>query len=294
MVRIAKHKIWVEFMVTLGMALLVVWTGVIFWQNHVYREAALKTAREYSQSMHDATMAGLTGMMVTGTVDQRHVFLDQVKQLGSIRDVRVLRAPSVTDAFGPGNDKDDAKPDAIEQTVMKTGEADFRVESDTKGEYLRTVRAAVAQTNYLGKNCLQCHQVPEGTVLGVVSMKVSLDRVNADLAEQRWKSILVAIITAIPVLLLIYPFIRRVVTQPLQLGVKAAQDIAAGDLTQNIAVSSNNEIGELQGSLRDMKERAPTPSSVHPATLQTATSTCPTAPSSRPPAWSERPHRCRI
>ena len=35
----------------------------------------LSQAEEFSVSMHDATMAGLTGMMVTGTVAQRDVFL---------------------------------------------------------------------------------------------------------------------------------------------------------------------------------------------------------------------------
>jgi methyl-accepting chemotaxis protein len=252
-VRNAKHKIWVEFMVTLGLALLVVWTGVILWQNHVYREAALKQAHGYSQSMHDATMAGLTGMMVTGTVDQRHVFLDQVQQLGLIRDVRVLRSPALVAAFGPGSARDAANPDAMEQQVMRTGQADFRVETDARGEYLRAVRPTLALSNSLGKNCLQCHQVPENTVLGVVSMKVSLDQVNQDLVSQRWKSIAVALVTAVPVLLLIYPFIRKVVTQPLALGVQAARDIASGDLTQSIAVSSSNEIGELQAALRDMQ-----------------------------------------
>ena len=52
--------------------------------------------------------------------------------------------------------------------------------------------------------------------------------------------------------MLIYPFIRRVVTQPLEYCVKVARGIAAGDLTQKVDVRSNNEIGELQHALRDM------------------------------------------
>ena len=250
--RSAKLKIWMQFLATIAAALVVVWTGVIIWQGYVYRESALEQAQNFSQSMHDATMAGLTGMMVTGTVGERHVFLDQIKQLGSIRDVRVIRGKAVTDTFGPGVAGDHAG-DAVEQQVMQTGVATFYVESDEQGEYLRAVRPSLASTNYLGKNCLSCHQVPENAVLGVVSMKVSLDKVNAEQVSQRWKSILVAFITAIPVLGLIYPFIRRVVTQPLEEGVAAAQAIAAGDLTHNIRVTSQNEIGELQQALQNMK-----------------------------------------
>jgi len=250
----AKSKIWVQLLTTIGIALVIVWSGVIVWQGYVSRAAALEQAQDFSLSMHNATMAGLTGMMVTGTVAQRDVFLDQVKQLGSIRDVRVLRGENVSKTFGPGTAKDDANPDALEQQVMQNGKEVVQVETDGKGEYLRTVRPMLALKNSLGKDCTQCHQVPEGTVLGAVSMKVSLDKVNAGLADQRWKSILAAILTSIPVLMLIYPFIHRVVTQPLKLGVGAARGIASGDLTQKIVVNSSNEVGELQTALNDMNE----------------------------------------
>ncbi len=247
-----KYKIWIQLLTTIGAALLVVWTGVIIWQGHVTRQAALSQATDLSSSMHEATMAGLTGMMVTGTVAQRDVFLDQMKQLGAIRDVRVLRAEAVTKIYGAGTEKDDSKPDALEQEVLSTGKEIVQVESDGKGEYLRAVRPALALKNSLGKDCTTCHLAPEGTVLGVVSMKVSLDKVNASLAEQRLMSILAALITCIPVLMLIYPFIHRVVTKPLERGVEVARGIAAGDLTQHIEVSSHNEMGELQQALKDM------------------------------------------
>ncbi|MBV5299880.1 MAG: HAMP domain-containing protein, partial [Rhodoferax sp.] len=80
----------------------------------------------------------------------------------------------------------------------------------------------------------------------------SLDKVNASLADQRIKSMLAALITCIPVLMLIYPFIRRVVTQPLEYCVQVARGIAQGDLTQKIQVRSSNEMGQLQQALKDM------------------------------------------
>ncbi|WP_304412707.1 methyl-accepting chemotaxis protein [Herminiimonas sp. CN] len=199
-------------------------------------------------------MAGLTGMMVTGTVDQRAVFLDQLKQLNAIRDVRVIRGEGVTKMFGAGNAKDAANPDELEQQVLRSGKEVVRVESDSKGEYLRAVRPALASSNYLGKNCISCHQVAENTVLGVVSMKISLDEANKVIADQRLKSIFAAILSCIPVLLLIYPFIRKVVTRPLEDGVKVIHGIAAGDLTQKIEITSTNEIGKMLIGLKDMND----------------------------------------
>jgi methyl-accepting chemotaxis protein len=61
------------------------------------------------------------------------------------------------------------------------------------------------------------------------------------------------VLTCIPVLLIIHPFIRKVVTRPLEQGVTIARDIAAGDLAHPITVGSTNEIGRLQQALEDMR-----------------------------------------
>ncbi|MEO6558267.1 MAG: methyl-accepting chemotaxis protein [Burkholderiaceae bacterium] len=247
-------KIWVQLLVIIGAALLAVWSGIIVWQNHVYRETTIGQARGFSLSMHEATMAGLTGMMVTGTVAQRAVFLDQLKQLNAIRDVRVIRGEGVIKLFGAGNATDASNPDALEQQVLRTGKEVIQVESDSKGEYLRAVRPALASANYLGKNCISCHQVAENTVLGVVSMKISLDEANIIIANQRTQSIIVALLSCIPLLLVIYPFIRKVVTKPLEDGVKVIHGIAAGNLTQRIEIKSTNEIGKMLLGLKDMND----------------------------------------
>ncbi|EGJ08713.1 MULTISPECIES: methyl-accepting chemotaxis protein [Rubrivivax] len=250
---VAQKKIWVQLISTIAIALTVVWAVGIVWQGRVNREAAIEQATAFSSSMHDATMAGLTGMMVTGTVAQRAVLLDQVRQLDNIRDLRVLRGEAVNKIFGNGTGADASDPDAAERAVLATGKTEIHVASDDKGEYLRVVRPAIASKNYLGKDCTTCHQVPEGTVLGAVSMKVSLDQTNALMARQRWQTILMAIVTCIPVLIVIYPFIRRVVTRPLEQGVDLAHGIASGDLTRDVVVDSRNEIGHLQRALHEMR-----------------------------------------
>ena len=249
-----NSKIWVQLILTIAVSLVVVWTGVIIWQGHVYKQSAVAQALESSLDMHNSVVAGLTSMMVTGTVGQRAVYLDQVKQLGTIRDVRVLRGEHVSNAFGPGNASDDSTPDSLEKQVLENGSEAIRIESDGTGEFLRAVRPLLALKNSFGKDCTQCHQVPEQTVLGVISMKVSLEHVNKGLAEQRIKSTIVALVTCIPVLLLIYPFIRKVITTPLQGSITAAQNIAQGDLSRHIEVSSHNEMGHMQQALQDMSQ----------------------------------------
>ena len=126
--RLRNSRIWVQLLVTIGAALMVVWAGVIAWEGHVNRGAAIDQARSFSLSMHEATMAGLTGMMVTGTIGQRSVFLDQIRQLNNIRDVRVLRAEAVVKLFGPGDASHRLQPDALEAQVLASGKEVVQVE----------------------------------------------------------------------------------------------------------------------------------------------------------------------
>ena len=76
----------------------------------------------------------------------------------------------------------------LEQAVLASSTPVVKVENDAQaGEYLRVVKPTVAAENYLGKNCMACHQVAAGTTLGLVSMKISLDKVNADVRNFQLK-----------------------------------------------------------------------------------------------------------
>jgi methyl-accepting chemotaxis protein len=247
-------KIWMKLTAAIWLMLVVFWTGLIFWESHVNRQTAIDQAKGFSHSMHEATLAGLTGMMLTGTIGQREILLDQIKQLAVIRDLSVIRGDAVTKVFGPGNAKDQRPGDPIEERVLATGQEHAEVQSDASGEFLRVVRAARASKSYLGKDCIQCHQVPEGTVLGVVSMKISLDQVNAAVAAQRTNSLLAAILLSLPLLAFIYLFITNVVTKPIETMVAGLRNIAKGegDLTRRLEVRSGDEIGQAAGAFNEM------------------------------------------
>ncbi|MEW6514926.1 MAG: methyl-accepting chemotaxis protein [Pseudomonadota bacterium] len=251
--RFANMKIWVKLTAVIWLMLVIAWTGVIVWESKVNRDTAIEQAKQFSLSMHEATLAGLTGMMITGTIAQREVFLDQINQLSIIRDLKVLRGDAVSKLYGPGTAKD-AAPDATEQQVLASGKEYSAIQSDSQGEYLRVVRPTLASKNYLGKDCILCHQTPEGTVLGAVSMKVSLDNVNAAVATQRVKSLLAAVVVSLPLLAFIYIFVTRVVTRPLDEMVAGLRAIASGegDLTRRLEVKSSDEIGQAGKVFNDM------------------------------------------
>lgn len=245
MARIADLKIWVRLTAAIWFMLIAVWTGMIVWESEVNRETAISQAFDFSRSIHEMTMAGLTGMMITGTVGQREVFLDQIKQLTIIKDLHVARGDAVVKLFGP--DTKDTRPlDSVEQQVMQSGKPYSAVHEENGTTYLRVVNPTLASTNYLGKNCIMCHQTPEGAVLGVVSMKISLDKVDQEVTVFRLKIAAAAFGASLILLAVIYLFIRHFVTTPIEHLTHGLRDIATGegDLTRRLDVKGQDEVGQ--------------------------------------------------
>ena len=250
----AATPIWVRLTAVIWLMLILAWGGKIVWETGVNRDIAIAQATDFAQSINEMTMAGLTGMMITGTIGQREVFLDQIQELSSVGELRVLRGEALNRLYGPGL-PGQPRPDAVEAAVLSSAQPFVSVEQDPRfGEHLRVVIPSLALKNYLGKDCIVCHQAAEGEVLGAVSMRVSLDRANEAVTAFRNKSILFAIVVSLPLIGFIYYFIRRFVSVPLEHLSSNLAEIAQGegDLTRRITEERHDEIGRTATTFNDM------------------------------------------
>ena len=261
-------KIWVRLVVGLAVVLVLAWAGVIWLVAAQQQAMGIRQARNFAASVHQMTLAALTGMMITGQIAQRAVYLDQVKQEKDIRELKVLRGEGIIKQFGPGT-AEESSPNAMERQVLTSGKPYFETMSDAQGDSLHAVIPVTAEKNYLGKNCLMCHAVPEGTVLGAVSMKISLTRIDSEIRDSILKT--AALASGILVLLIafIYLFVDRAVSAPLAKLAGSLSQIAAGegDLTRRLEIGRHDEIGKtsaifnafmdkLQSVVRDVKNSA--------------------------------------
>lgn len=250
-------KIWVRLVVSILAAIVVMWVGFLSWATYEERKIAIDQAHDFAVSVHQMTMSGLTAMMMTGTIGARALFLDQIKESNHVEALQVFRADAVTRQFGPGR-TDEAGADAAEDQVLKTGKTHFEVINRDGNEYLKAVLPAVALGNYLGKNCLNCHHVPAGTVLGAVSMEISLDRANASVKEFARSATIAAILFCIPLGFFIWYFISRLVTRPLKQMTKGLRQIAEGDIEEmhELPRSGNDEIGQATQAFNGVMSKA--------------------------------------
>jgi len=251
-------KIWIRLVVSIAAMLSLAWGSIIYWTAYQQRSMALHQAHDLAESVNQMTMANLLFMKVTKTIKKRHIYYDQVRQSEAIKDLRVLRGELVIHEMGDG-DEIAMNPDELEKQVMASGKTLFQEMQDPKhGHVLVAIFPAMASKNYLGRDCMECHEeVKEGQVLGAVSMKVSLEDLDQAVAESRNGMIIATLLISGPLLLFVFIFVRSFVTVPLSAMAKNLENIAhgEGDLRSRLPVKGSDEVGEASTAFNSMMEK---------------------------------------
>jgi len=208
--KMTNLKIWVRLVAIIWLLLFIAWGIMIYWASAEQRRVAIEQAHTFAESVHQMTMAQLLFMKVTKTIKKRAIFLDQIRQSSGVRDIHLVRSAETVRTFGDGLDGEN-KTDELDRRVLADGKPLFLLTQDAKGgEIMRAILPAINVRNYLGRDCLECHdESPENAVLGAVSMNITLDETNKIVAEARYKLMGVAFAISIPILLFIYYFIAN-------------------------------------------------------------------------------------
>ncbi len=245
--------VWARLVGAISVMLAVTWTLMIVLSYAERRDATIGQARDFAESTNQMISATLTGMMITGVVKQRAVFLEQVRESNNIKNLKAFRFGSVITQYGAG-DATEGNPGADEAAVMKSGKPSFSV--NEKDGYLSAIFPILNSRNFLGKDCMGCHQGAENDVLGAISMQVSLKKAQSELSGFAWRISSIAFGLTLPLLGAIYFCVRRYVSRPLggepAAATAVANRIAAGDLTQEVRVQKGDS-GSLMAAMAKMQ-----------------------------------------
>ncbi|MDD5177026.1 MAG: methyl-accepting chemotaxis protein [Sterolibacterium sp.] len=238
-------KIWIRLVVGIAALLIVSWAGIVWLVAVQQQEMGIKQAHDFASSVNQMTIAAMTGMMITGNMDDRAVYLDQIQKTANISELHLVRGEGTNKEFGAGK-AGDLKPDSVEQEVLASGKPYYNVQSTAQGEVLRAVIPTLNYKNYLGKDCMVCHKVGENVVLGAVSMNISLDSINQAAHEATLKIIGVVVVMLVVFIVFIFVFVKSSVSTPLEHLSRNLSQIAEGegDLTRRLSVEHHDEIGQ--------------------------------------------------
>ncbi len=228
--------------------LVLVTTYEVMHEHTRMMEVAEYEVKELGASYFD----GLNMMMLTDSMDKRGILAEKMKRRASVVDARVIRGPAVTAQYGPGL-PEEAPQDEFDQRALQGEEINQVVERDGQ-RLLISIVPYRATENTLGVNCLQCHQVPSGTVNGAVRVVYSLDHVEAAVAKQFWLVLGVNLSFFVVGLAIINILLKSWVISPLRELNAVVQKRASGDTSVRAEVLASDEVGAVAEAFNTMAD----------------------------------------
>lgn len=185
----------------------------------------------------DTVLNSLTTMMLSGSFkEQEKPFLEQMH---NITDLRVIRSESLDKDYGKAEAGDYAS-DPVEKEVIEKGvERVF-----LKDDYIRGVFPYTAKTNFAGRNCLGCHNVAEGTVLGAISVKVPLDESFGRIRSLQYLYIALGSVGILIITALVLAIVRMTLG-PLTTLIDKVQKVGEGYIETSLRIEGKDEVAHM-------------------------------------------------
>jgi len=216
-----------------------------------FRQFSLYTSEHHARSVAETIKVGLTESMVNGTIGKRPQFLDRLAGVPGVQNVRIIRGPAVIKQFGPGLALDH-QADGIEHQVISHGEARFDVLEKEGSSIFRALIPYIA-TDHGTPNCLQCHTVGNGTVLGAVSIDIPLNDIKRQAIIATAMVSLSVLLAALLALLLLRRQLRPLVETAGAVKTVVTQAIG-GAFHGRIEQRGSDEVGVITSQLNQLME----------------------------------------
>lgn len=211
----------------IGTTLAVFW-GIavvigIFIQNYhtdeIVKDQAVHTA--------NSVMNGLNLLMLNNEMEKSEFLLQQSNKLDGMRDIYTIRSRYINEVFNrPLNFKEPK--DEKEKLVLERGEIFTERIQGVKGPEIRIIVPYIAKTDRLGINCLGCHRVKEGQVLGALNMVMSIEKEEEFTAKLKYIFFLLAVLGVGLVVGIIYYATNKMVNIPLNKLVDSLHLVSSG------------------------------------------------------------------
>ncbi len=227
------------FFISIAACLLAVLVAISLY---AFRSFSIVSATEHIRTAGEIVRVHLTESMINGVIDKRERFLQRLVEVQGLKSARVVRSPEVQRQFGKGLSVE-AMADDIEQQVLRQGKPHFELVTLGDETIFRGTIPYIATASGT-PNCLQCHDVAEGAVLGAVTMSMSIEALKT-------KALLtvagVAGVVTVFALLLILLLRRllRPISDTANAVEEAVQRALRGDFKAHVEKQTDDEIGQI-------------------------------------------------
>jgi diguanylate cyclase (GGDEF)-like protein len=234
------------FSAVMSAAMIIIIVAVSFLS---FRQFTIASERQHVLSIAGTVEVGLTELMNHDVIKARDSFLRRLTEVEGVKSVHIVRAPSVTQQFGTGLLREVAQ-DGVEASVIKSGQPFFGISNEAGGMNFRGTIPYVA-TQSGTPNCMTCHNDKEGTVLGAITVSISMN----EMMNSAYQTAAIMVLVIVLFMLVMMLFFRRLL-KPVITTARDVQDTVGraiqGDFHGNIERRTGDEIGQVAEDLNNL------------------------------------------
>lgn len=243
------HKLQVKTLVSLASVMLVLTLVITLASLFSFRDFSVRAASEHTRTAAEMIRVALTEAMLNGTMGQNAALLERLAKVDGLDEVRVIASPILLEQY---QREPDVAADAMEREVLESGQPVYTLVGGYLVPQFRATIPYVAEVTG-DVNCLSCHAVPEGTVLGAVTLTASIEHMRkAAVVTVLALGLAVAFFAVVCLLFLRYLLQPLVTTaNEIEYAVKQAKQ---GDFSVRVRQRSQDEIGAIAGHFNSLAE----------------------------------------
>ncbi len=239
--------------IDLALAILFVSVLVISSLAQLSNQKSLieEIVQDQSNVLADSYFDNVNTLMLTGGMANKEIARKKLVSRDEVIDAYIVRGPGVTKAYGAGTGPNKAK-DSLDKRGLK-GEKIDQFKDTADGRVLSVVLPMKASKDYRGTNCLMCHIVPEGEVLGVVRVDYSLKALDDRVFTEILMSVGMNSILFLIGLITISFIMKKLVVRPLRKITDTVRLVEQNsNLSHKIELDSDDELGNLAKAINVM------------------------------------------
>ncbi len=220
---------------TAVLATLLIASGLYFFG--LYSGA---TEREHARMAAELVQTELIMRLMVGNFSEGDLVNELSDVIPALHSVRIARSDAVIRQYGG---EDDGARSDLERQVLATGYPMETLVETERGVFFRYVAPYAAEASK-EKNCLACHDVPEGTLLGAVTLQLDLTRQRSASLKYTWGIVAFLVAFAIPLAYSLRRVLLPIVDATVEIN-EVVHKAEHGDFSGRLEKRRADEIGQI-------------------------------------------------
>jgi PAS domain S-box-containing protein len=248
-------QVKLQLMIQPGMFVFLILSALTASMN--LEQQMLDNAKQNAKSIANEVIDSASLLMVTGQIgdaNNRRLMRQKIAESNNILSLYLVRSGAVADQFGGGLAEEQVQP-GTQRSVMESKQPYYGLEKSGGKPVFRAVTPYIGSHSHNGTDCLGCHQVAEGSVLGVSDISIDLSAAYHGYYLFVAKLIAGQIFAQIFLFFFIRWTVARFIAEPVSDITGHLEKLVNGnsDLSNHTDVSGRDEMGRILCSVQSTK-----------------------------------------